>query len=613
MARSIFLTVILASAILAYVQANPVPDNSSKRLVISKELLEPEKTELQEHLKNVWTNVKNVLKENYKELKKNSSLSNTFLNTVDTFIDQIELSIDESFEGSNKNSEPPKNDLVNSWNKYQETVTKRYEERQNSKVQAIVNEIETAIRTTKTATQRTIDNTCARIENVEKNNDKEIVIEYEDDDLRIKDKVPQGWNNFKQYVKEKYEKFMNNPKVKDIIEKTNKMMEETKNMMKNIIESVRKEINRPQNSEDRETPNFKEKSQETWEDFKNKLEKKYKEMLNDSKVKEVMEKTDKSNENTEDLMNRITDSDNAETDTISKTENSDEKEENSTTLGMKEKTKKVWDDLKKKIEDKRKEILDPKIKKALEKIKKTKDSIKEIIESINNRIKKGSKPQNSEEEQENSRTLRLKDKAKKALNDLKKILDEFLNNPKVKEIIEAIKKNIPKPPKTQPRDDPNSTQTELDNFKDEEELKNEEDDTESVMRKNRKESWADFKKKVEKKIKEILNNDKMKEIIEAVKKIIDRRPKPENSDEVEKHSEENSGFEENLEENSEALGLKDKAQQAWDNFKNEFKKILNNPKIKKIIEEGERAVRQAKESVPEIIDSIRNQIKQIEK
>lgn len=92
---------------------------------------------------------------------------------------------------------------------------------------------------------------------------------------------------------------------------------------------------------------------------------------------------------------------------------------------------------------------------------------------------------------------------------------------------------------------------------------------------------------------------------------------PGNSDEVEKRSEENSGFEENLEENSEALGLKDKAQQAWDDFKKELEKkskeILNNPKIKKAVEEGERAVRHAKESVSEIIDSIRNQIKQIEK
>lgn len=79
---------------------------------------------------------------------------------------------------------------------------------------------------------------------------------------------------------------------------------------------------------------------------------------------------------------------------------------------------------------------------------------------------------------------------------------------------------------TKPRDNPKSTQTELDNFKDEEELENEKDDSESaVMRKSTKESWADFKKKVEKKIKEILNNEKMKEIIEAIKKKIDKLPK----------------------------------------------------------------------------------------
>lgn len=51
------------------------------------------------------------------------------------------------------------------------------------------------------------------------------------------------------------------------------------------------------------------------------------------------------------------------------------------------------------------------------------------------------------------------------------------------------------------------------NFENEKELKDEKDDPEfDVMRKNIREAWNDFKKKVDKKVKEILDYIKAKEM-----------------------------------------------------------------------------------------------------
>ncbi|XP_043674245.1 uncharacterized protein PF11_0207-like [Vespula pensylvanica] len=517
MARSIFLTVILASAILVYVQATPVPGNYSKQLVIPNELSDPEIVQFQNSLKEIWTDVKNTLKKTCNEMAQDCLTTNT----LNTLIDRIKLSVEESIEGSDenlhKNSESSKNELVDSWVDYKKKLTEQYKEEQNPNMQAIINEVETAIKKTKKIMQIAVDSARARVENAEKNNDKEVVLEYDDNGFTIKDKAQQSWKQFKENCKQLF----NNPRVKNIVEKTKKMIERVKDVIKNTIESVQKEskkVSKPENSEeeekDRETPTFKEKTQETWNDFKKKLEEKYKEMFNNSKNK-----------------------------------NSNEKEENSMILSLVEETKKVLEDLKK-----------------LE---------KEMKEILNN-----SKPQNSEERKEdstssNAKTKKAVDEMKKKIvakfneilikSKIKEILEKAKSN--IKEIIESIKNNLGKRPK-QPND-----------FENEKELKDEKDDSEfDVMRKNIREAWNDFKKKVDKKVKEILDYIKSKE----TKKKFDKRSKPENSETLKKHSEENSGSEEDSKENSgseedseknsRTPGLKDKVQKTWENSKKEFEK-----------------------------------------
>ncbi|XP_046824782.1 kinetochore protein ndc-80-like [Vespa crabro] len=512
MTRSTFLTVLLASTILAYVQTNPVTGNVLNTVIIPNQLLEPEISIFQNNLKETWTNVKNTIQEKIKELVEDSSISNDFLNTVEILIHKLKLTIEESIEGSDKpkDPEPSKNELVYSWVEHQKTFEEQYEEMKNSNVQAISDEIKNAIKKTKAAIQIAIDIVRARIENVEKNNDKEIVIEYDDNGLKINDKLRLTWNEFKNQLKEK---ILNNPKVKDIIEKTNKMIKEIKDDLENIIDAIDKTRYFEEKKEDFANYGWKERSKRTLENLKNKLEENLKDNLNKPKLQAIIEKTNKT-------------------------------------------------------------------------IEYTKDTIKKIIESIRN----SKQPKNPENEEE------LKDggmedlefdvfgkTVKEAWNDFKKHVDDklkkILNNPEVKEIFETLKKEIIK-----------RFLMQLEN------LENFEFD---VFGKSVKETWNDFKKHVDDKLKQILNNPEVKEIFEALKKEIKKR------------------FLMQLEnlENFEFDVFGKSVKETWNDFKkhvhDKLKKLLNNPKIKEIIEEGEKAVKQGKNSVKEIIESIHNPIKNI--
>lgn len=54
------------------------------------------------------------------------------------------------------------------------------------------------------------------------------------------------------------------------------------------------------------------------------------------------------------------------------------------------------------------------------------------------------------------------------------------------------------------------------------------------------------------------------------------------------------------EKNSDALGLKEKVQEAWNDFKKK------NPKVNEVIEEWKKVVKQGKNTVEEVIKSVIN-------
>ncbi|XP_047357736.1 uncharacterized protein LOC124952233 [Vespa velutina] len=569
MARSTFLTVLLASTILAYVQTNPVSGNVLNTVIIPNELLEPEISVFQNNLKETWTNVKNTIQEKIKELVEDSSISNDFLNTVETLIHKLKLTIEESIEGSDKlkDPEPSKNELVYSWVEHQKTFEEQYEEMKNFNVQAISDEIKNAIKKTKAAVQIAIDIVRARIENVEKNNDKEIVIEYDDDGLKINDKVRQSWNEFKNQLKEK---ILNNPKVKDIVEKTNKMIEEIKNDLENIIGAIDKTRYFEEKKDDFANYNWKERSKKTLENLKKKLEENLKDNLNKPKIQAIIKKTNKTIENTKDTIKKIIESiRNSNNKNLKQSENpvneeelkdgeKDDLEFNVFGISVKE----AWNDFKKHFDDKLKKILNnPEVKEIFEALKK---DIEKMFP------KQSENPENEEELKDGGIEDLESDvfgkTVKEAWNDFKKHVDdklkEILNNPKVKEIFEALKKEIEK-----------RFSKQLEN------LENYEFD---VFGKSVKEAWNDFKKHFDDKLKKILNNPEVKEIFEALKEEIKKR------------------FPKQLEnlENHEFEGFGKSIKETWNDFKKHFndklKKLLNNPKIKEIIEEGEKAVKQDK-------------------
>ncbi|XP_035743556.1 uncharacterized protein LOC118451274 [Vespa mandarinia] len=572
MARRTFLTVLLASTILAYVQTNPVSGNVLNTVIIPNQLLEPEISVFQNNLKETWTNVKNTIQEKIKELVEDSSISNDFLNTVETLIHKLKLTIEESIEGSDKlkDPEPSKNELVYSWVEHQKTFEEQYEEMKNSNVQAISDEIKNAIKKTKAAIQIAIDIVRARIENIEKNNDKEIVIQYDDDGLKINDKVWQSWNEFKNQLKEK---ILNNPKVKDIVEKTNKMIEKIKDDLENIIDAIDKTRYFEEKKDDFANYSWKERSKKTLENLKKKLEDNLKDNLNKPKVQAIIKKTNKTIENTKDTIKKIIESIRNSIDKNPKQPENPENEEELKDGRMEDlesdvfgKTvKEGWNDFKKHIDDKFKKILN-----NLE--------VKEIFEALKKEIKK--RFPNQLENLENYEFDVFGKTVKEAWNGFKKQVDDklkkILNNPEVKEIFEALKKEIKKRfPK------------QLEN------LENYEFD---VFGKTVKEAWNGFKKQVDDKLKKILNNPEVKEIFEALKKEITKRF-PKQLENLENEEELKDGRIEDLEFDVFGKSVKE----TWNDFKKDFndklKKLLNNPKIKEIIEEGEKVVTQELECV----------------
>lgn len=57
---------------------------------------------------------------------------------------------------------------MDSWVDYKKKLTEQYKEGQNPNMQAIINEVETAIRKTKKIMQIAVDSARARVENAEK-------------------------------------------------------------------------------------------------------------------------------------------------------------------------------------------------------------------------------------------------------------------------------------------------------------------------------------------------------------------------------------------------------------------------------------------------------------
>lgn len=57
---------------------------------------------------------------------------------------------------------------MDSWVDYKKKLTEQYKEKQNPNMQAIINEVETAIRKTKKIMQIAVDSARARVENAEK-------------------------------------------------------------------------------------------------------------------------------------------------------------------------------------------------------------------------------------------------------------------------------------------------------------------------------------------------------------------------------------------------------------------------------------------------------------
>lgn len=85
--------------LISLLQATPVPGNYSKQLVIPNELSNSEIVHFQNSLKEIWTDVKNTLKKTCNEMAQDCLTTNT----LNTLIDTIKLSIEESIEGSDEN------------------------------------------------------------------------------------------------------------------------------------------------------------------------------------------------------------------------------------------------------------------------------------------------------------------------------------------------------------------------------------------------------------------------------------------------------------------------------------------------------------------------------
>ncbi|KAK2576287.1 hypothetical protein KPH14_005653 [Odynerus spinipes] len=129
-----------------------------------------------------------------------------------------------------------------------------------------------------------------------------------------------------------------------------------------------------------------------------------------------------------------------------------------------------------------------------------------------------------------------------------------------------------------------------------------------------KEAWRKVKTVVKEKYEEVVNDSRIRETIkdsadklvektkEAIEKVLDsarqkidkitqKKPEPE------------------------VAGIKDKAQEAWNDFKKlveeKYHKIIENPKVQEIMQEAEKAVQKAKDTVNNILSKVREEIEKI--
>ncbi|KAI4482666.1 hypothetical protein M0804_008519 [Polistes exclamans] len=473
------------------IRTGPVPKNQEDAPAKLNEV-----DKFQNELEETWVNVRNTMDKNYNKLLEDPSISASFLNTFNELIEEVnkanERIIDnardqvDNLHKSNGKAENNFNTwqdfVLDSWNAFQDKLWDQYEKfMENPKVQEIVREIENAMRTTKDILEVVIEDTRARID-AERSENADQVVEFEDSGLQ--EKAQDIWKRFKYQLREKYDKFINNPKVKEITEKFNKALDKSKQSLKNIISSIRKKRvtdSRSYNLEETQEPQvagFKEKVQEAWNDLKNNLKEKAKAIWNNPTVKEVVEKGEQAAEQANKALRDAIENVRNEIDRIAK--EAERLKENADTTSWKEKAEKVWNDFKKKVQEKSEEIRNnPKKTEVLEEPP-NKSSVKENVEKVWNDFKRIITDKVDE--------ILRDPKTKDILNKSEKIINDVQGN--LKSFIESLRKAA----------DDSSKDTDENSAK----------SAAATYLRNVKEAWDSFKKKIAATYKNVWEKQRVK-------------------------------------------------------------------------------------------------------
>ncbi|XP_015187109.1 PREDICTED: intracellular protein transport protein USO1-like [Polistes dominula] len=579
------------------------------------------KDNLQEKAKAIWNNpkVKEVVEKGEKVAEEAKKALRDVVENVRNEIDRISKEVEQIKD--NVDTTSLKDKVQQAWNDFKKKVEEKSEEvKNNPNVKEIIEATDKAIEDAKGNVKAIIDAVQQAIDSISKEAEK---VKKNADTTSLKDKVEQAWNDFKKKVEEKSEEVKNNPKVKEIIEATDKAIEDAKGNFKAIIDAVQKAIDSVSKEAEKvkknaDTTSLKDKVEQAWNDFKKKVEEKSEEVKNNPKVKEIIEATDKAIEDAKGDVKAIIDAVHKAIESISK--EAEQIKDNVDTISWKEKIVKTWEDFKKKVEEKSEEVKNnPKVKEIIEAtdkaIEDAKGDVKAIIDAVHKAIESISKE--GEKVEENADATSWKEKVKGAWNDFKKKVDqkseEIKNNPKVKEIIEATDKAIENA-KGEAKEIVDAVHKAIDNISIRSyEVLAEPAGHDSVKEKLEK-AWNNFKKIIADKVDEIIRDPKTKEILDKSEKVINEAHENAKNiiesirkaaDESSKNTDENSA-------KSVANIYVSNVKEAWESFKRKIAATYNNvwekQKVKTAIDDGERTLLRIQDSAQDVVDAIRREL-----
>ncbi|KAI4488625.1 hypothetical protein M0802_011441 [Mischocyttarus mexicanus] len=613
MTRFVFLTVILASAVLAFVQAGPLFNIQGIENVLGK-LNEPTNGKFENELEETWTDVRNTIDKYFNELLNDPSVSKSFLSTITELTDEINNvntriidngrdQVDNLVKSNGKgesNIDLSNNDAFEFWSAFQNRMWEQYgKDMENPKVQVIVRKVEDGLKTSRNIVEGVVDKTREQIDAVKSEN-----VELD-------------------------------PKAKEIAEKVTNELEKSKKSLNNFINLVgvnQKEIlesfnplNNPLKSlnwdkaQEQQVEGFKERVRGVLQNLKNNLKEKNRGFWNDPTLNDILDRRDRSVEQIKEARNDVIENLRNEIDSI--TNEAENLKTNADAASVKDKVQEAWNDFKKKVVKKSEEIKNnPNVKEIIEAtdkaIEDAKNDVKKITEAVHKAIESISKE--TEKLKGNVKTS-LKDKVQEAWNDFKKEIieksEEIKNNPKVREIVEATDKAI-EDAKNDAKKIIDAVHKAIENIT--KEIGREEvySNPPSSVKEKVEQVWNDFKKTITNKVEEVIRDPRTKDLLnksekwlnefqENMKNIIGSIRKA--ADDASDDTNENSA-------KSAAEVYVRNVKEAWEAFKGKiattYKNVWDKKRVKSALDDGERVIPKIEESAEDVVRSIRKEVEE---